>query len=109
MMVPGKAYMFGRAHVERPADRERFDTWYTTHHLPLAVERLKAERAWRFWSRSDPAIHYAIYQFPDVEFLRRRFESEDIRFLIDDFDRAWPTGVTRTREIVELIQEISAA
>lgn len=107
MMKPGKAYMIGRAEVSDPALREKFDRWYETHHLPLAVEKMKAECGWRFWCRSDPSVHFAIYQFPDYEFMRRRFETEDVRFLIADFDRAWPGGVTRTRELVELVQAIT--
>lgn len=108
MMLPGKAYMIGRAEVPNPADRPKFEEWYTTNHLPLAVEKLKAERGWRFWSRTDPAVHYAMYQFPDMDFLQERMNSDDLRFLIADFDKTWPSGVTRTRDFVELVQEISS-
>ena len=34
--------------------------------------------------------------------------SEAFREVVADFDRRWPSGVTRTREIVTLVQELSA-
>ena len=74
-----KAYLLVRAAVVDAADRPNFDRWYETEHLPDAVARFGAERGWRCWSRTDPAVHYAFYEFADV-------------------DRA---RVTRTRDILE--------
>ncbi len=62
-----KAYLAVRAEV--PAEeRERFDQWYETDHLPWALRVFAARRAWRCWSRSDSGVHVAFYEF---EFGRR--------------------------------------
>jgi hypothetical protein len=57
-----KAYFMVRAVVEEPL-RQKFDHWYSTHHLPMALKDFKAEQAWRYWSTLDAGVHYAIYQF----------------------------------------------
>ena len=50
------AYLVVRA-VVADGDRHDFDHWYRTEHLPDAVKAFAAERGWRGWSRTDPAIH----------------------------------------------------
>ena len=103
-MQVNKAYFMVRAQVVNESDRVKFDQWYATGHLPLAMEKLRAEKGWRFWSRNDPSVHYAFYQFPDVATLRSRIESPEFKLLVADFDAAWPR-VTRTRDLIEAIQE----
>src|ERR1044072_8369365 len=49
------------------AERSRFDHWYETDHLPWALRAFGARRAWRCWSRSDPGVHVAFYEFDSVE------------------------------------------
>src|ERR1041384_1482869 len=49
-----KACFAVRAEVPE-AERSRFDHWYETDHLPWALRAFGARRAWRCWSRSDPA------------------------------------------------------
>lgn len=100
-MGPGKAYFVVKAQVSE-ADRTRFDAWYADAHLPLAMEKLRAEKGWRFWSRSDASTHYAVYQFSDVKTLRQRLGSPDYNLLIADFDGAWP-HIQRSRDLVELV------
>ena len=58
-------YFVVRATVSDPAKRAAFDTWYANEHMPDAVKTFGAEKAWRYWSLSDPAMHQATYQFPD--------------------------------------------
>ena len=58
------AYFVVRAVVSE-ADRRDFDVWYRTEHLPDARAAFKAQSAWRAWSRTDPSVHYAFYQFAD--------------------------------------------
>jgi hypothetical protein len=103
-MQANKACFMVRAQVPSVSDRAKFDHWYATHHLPLARQKLHAEKCWRFWSASDPSVHYALYQFSDVATLRNRLESPDFKLLVADFDAAWP-HVTRTRDLIELVQE----
>ena len=99
-----KAYFMVRAVVEAP-QRQKFDRWYSSHHLPMALAEFKAEKCWRFWSAADPAVHYAVYQFPDMARLDTAMKSEGFKGLVADFDQAWPAGVTRTRDLVELVEE----
>ena len=103
-MGPNKTYFMVRAVVADAADRVKFDQWYGTHHLPLAMDKFRAEKGWRFWSRSDPAVHYALYRFKDMATLRERLESSDFKLLIADFDQSWPQ-VTRSRDLIEAVQE----
>ena len=57
------AYLIVRAEVAE-ADREAFDHWYETEHLPDALRDFKALSAKRGWSASDPAIHLAFMNSP---------------------------------------------
>ena len=96
------AYLMVRAVVADAADRPRFDRWYEAEHLPDAVARFGAERGWRCWSRTDPAVHYAFYEFAAPERAQAVLASPELRALVAEFDRAWGTRVTRTRDILEM-------
>ena len=58
-------YFIVRATVADPAQRAAFDAWYAKEHLPDAAKTFGAQKAWRFWSESDPAVHMATYRFAD--------------------------------------------
>jgi hypothetical protein len=94
-----------RAEVPDEDDRKRFDDWYATDHLPWAIKVFGAQRGWRCWSRSDPAVHYAFYEFADVEQAQALIGSDKINPLVADFDRVWGERVRRTREVLEIVQE----
>jgi hypothetical protein len=100
-----KAYLAVRAEVPE-ADRARFDHWYETDHLPWALRVFGALRAWRCWSKSDPAVHVAFYEFPSVEAAEAIQKSEAIKPLVEDFDRVWQGRVTRRRAVLDIVQEI---
>jgi hypothetical protein len=74
---------------------------------PPAVggEAFSALRGWRCWSRTDPAIHYAFYAFPDVASAEAIHQSDVSKPLIADFDRVWGDRVPRRREILEAAPE----
>lgn len=100
------AFFVVRATVTDPASRAAFDKWYENEHLPDAAKSFGVTKAWRFWSRSDPAVHQATYQFDDEASLERAIKGEDLKRLIADFNRDWP-NVTRTRETFVLAQEFN--
>jgi hypothetical protein len=102
------AYFVVRATVSDPAKRQAFDAWYSREHLPDAVRSFGAEKAWRFWSLTDPGLHQATYQFADKAALDRAMNGEDMKRLVADFNRDWP-DVTRTREMLVLAEEFAAA
>jgi hypothetical protein len=101
-----KGYLVVRAEVPEVADRTRFDHWYATDHLPWAIRTFGSQRGRRCWSRTDPSIHYAFYEFADLEEARAMMESEKIKPLIADFDRVWGNRVARRREVLEIVQEM---
>lgn len=99
-----KAYLAVRA--VPAAERARFDHWYETDHLPWALRAFGARRAWRCWSRSDPSVHVAFYEFDSVEAAESVSSSAEIKPLVEDFDRVWGDRVTRRRAVFELVQEM---
>jgi len=103
-MEAGKIYFMVRAEVPNESERTKFDQWYGTHHLPLTMDTLHAEKGWRFWSRIDPSVHYAMYRFKDMATLREHLDSPGFKMLVADFDEAWPR-VTRSRDLIEIVQE----
>lgn len=62
------------------------------------------ERAWRVCGLSDPSLHQATYQFADQAALDRALNGDDLKRLVDDFNRDWP-DVSRTRELLVLAEE----
>ena len=45
--------------------------------------------AWRAWSRTDPSVHYAYYQFADVAAAEAIARSPAIQALVAEFDARW--------------------
>jgi hypothetical protein len=88
--------------------RDKFDHWYSTDHLPWAIRAFKCEKAWRFWSEVEEGVHYAVYRFTDKAKLDAMLASPELKDLIDDFNRCWPEGVTRTRDVVTLVETLEA-
>jgi hypothetical protein len=108
MAMQGTAFILVRSVVPNPDDRKAFDHWYETDHLPLILSKINMTQGWRFWSHSDPSVHYALGEFSDMNELRRAASSQDFKFLIADYDRVWESrGVTRTRDIIEKMQHLS--
>jgi hypothetical protein len=97
-----------RAKVPDEKDRGPFDNWYATDHLPWAINVFGAQRGWRCWSQSDPAVHYAFYEFADVAQAQALIGSGKLKPLIADFDRVWGDRVARGREILEIVQEMTS-
>ncbi|HKP26522.1 MAG TPA: hypothetical protein VJV39_21820 [Dongiaceae bacterium] len=101
-----QALLIVRADVPDERDRAPFDQWYRDHHLPDAVRVFGATAAWRAWSRTDPSKHTAFYEFPSLAAANAVIRSPGIRELIAAFDAAWGSRVTRTRDIVEVVQRL---
>ena len=101
------AFFTVRATVADPSKRAAFDTWYSREHMPDAVKSFGAEKAWRYWSLTDPGLHQATYRFADKASLERAVNGTEIKRLVADFNRDWP-DVTRTRELLVLAEEYKA-
>ncbi|MFL5288895.1 MAG: hypothetical protein ACJ8AW_50055 [Rhodopila sp.] len=100
------AYFIVRAVVANPADRDAFDTWYRTEHLPDALKAFKATSAMRGWSAVDPSVHVAFYRFETLDAAQAIGGSDVIKSLIAEFDRCWGDRVTRTRDVVSISDEL---
>ena len=100
-----KAYFVVRAVVPDESRHAAFDHWYSTDHLPQAIAAFGAEKAWRFWSATDAAAHYAVYRFADRDRIARAVGGDAMKALVADFDRTWP-GIARTREILTMAEEV---
>ena len=101
-----KCLFIVRATIADAAQRAAFDAWYRDEHLPDAAKSFRAEKAWRCWSDTDPAVHVAYYQFPDRGALDRGTAPDVIKRLVADFDKAW-AGIPRSREIMTIVEEMS--
>jgi hypothetical protein len=84
---------------------DQFDYWYSADHLPWAIRVFKCDKAWRLWSEVEPGVHYAVYRFADKAACDAALASDDFKALVADFNRAFPEGVTRTRDVVTVAEE----
>ena len=101
------AYLIVRAVVPE-ADRAKFDQWYQDIHLPEALAVFDAMSAWRGWSHDDPSVHFAFYEFSNLAEAIAIGDSEAMKNMRADFDRNWQDRISRTREFVEIAQNIQA-
>src|SRR5258706_1852903 len=99
------AFFVVRATVADPSKRQAFDAWYSREHMPDAVKSFGAEKAWRFWSLSDPALHQATYQFAGQTSLDCGPNGEDLKRLVADFNPDW-AQVPRTRQLLVPAPEV---
>jgi hypothetical protein len=90
--------------VVAPELREKFDRWYSADHMPWAIREFKCDKAWRLWGETEPGVHYAVYRFADKAACEAALAGPALKALIADFDRCWPQGVTRTREVATLAE-----
>ena len=87
-----------RSVVASAGDRAGFDHWYRSDHMPKAIAWLGAVQGWRYWSATDPSVHYAVYRYPSLDALNARHDANR-RALMAEYESAWP-DVTRTREVL---------
>ena len=100
------AYFIVRAQVVDPALKDDFDRWCQKEHLPDALKGFNARRAWRGWSAVDPLVHHAFYEFADIAQAQAIQGSDALKGLIAEFDRVWGDKVTRSRDFVDVIQNL---
>ena len=98
------AFLVIRTRLNNLADRQRFDDWYRTEQLPSSIETFEADRGWRAWSRTNPLVHIALYEFSSVEKAESILDSAALAARSGAFDSAWGTSTSRTREIVEVAE-----
>ncbi len=102
-----QAHLIVRTKLAKLADRQPFDDWYRLERLRDAVKGFKAERGWRSWSRTNPLVHFAVYEFSTTEEAEAALDSPAFDTLVAEFDRVWGTRTERTREIFETAGEFT--
>jgi hypothetical protein len=102
------AYFIVRAQVVDTAVKDDFDRWYRDEHLPDALKGFNARRAWRGWSAVNAFVHHAFYEFDDLAQVQAIQRSDALKRLVAEFDRVWGDKVTRSREVVEVIQTMES-
>jgi hypothetical protein len=90
--------------VVAPPYRERFDHWYSTEHVPMALDVFKCRKAWRFWSEAEEGVHVAAYEFADSAALEAALASDGFKDMVAEFNAAWPEGVTRSWDKLRLVE-----
>ncbi|MDF1704917.1 MAG: hypothetical protein P1U38_09090 [Aeromicrobium sp.] len=103
--LSGNGIFFVRAEVREDL-RGAFEDWYEAEHLPQAKAALGARAARRGWSTVDEGVHCALYEFESAEHMTSKVGSPDLQALLDAFDEAWPEGVVRRRDFLEVAQSI---
>jgi len=86
-------------------NQKEFDHWYQVEHLAEAKEALSSLNAKRVWIQNTK-FHLAIYKFQNINEAQRAVSSKNLEKLIKKFDEKWNYQVKRTRELIELSQEI---
>ena len=99
------AYLVVRAEVPE-TDRQAFDRWYENEHLPDAKAAFNALSASRGWSAENNGVHFAYYEFANLQQAKAVTSSTETKTMITEFDRVWQGRVTRNREIIEINQAI---
>ena len=88
--------------------REKFDHWYSTDHLPWAIQAFKCEKAWRLLERGRAGRALRGLSLCRQGACDAALGCDEFKALVADFSRAWPEGVTRTRDVVTLAEERGA-
>jgi len=87
-------------------DLKVFDNWYETEHLVDAFNGFGAINASRGWSVGNSNVHSTFYEFTNLSDAKAVLRSDALEKLIKEFDRRWKGKITRTREVVEIVQQI---
>ena len=99
------AYIIVCANVPNK-DLKKFDDWYETEHLIDALNGFGAISASRGWSVDNSNIHSAFYEFKNLSDAKAILVSDALKKLIKEFDRHWNGKIIRTREVIEIVQQI---
>ena len=83
---------------------KNFDEWYKEYHLKEAHISFKSISSFRGWINKNE--HHAFYQFIDFATANKILDSKELKLMIKIFDKKWLGKVSRSRELIEIIQKI---
>jgi hypothetical protein len=104
-----QTHLIVRSKLAKLADRQAFDDWYRLERLCDSMKGFRVQRGWTSWSRTNPLVHFAVYQFSSADEAEAALDSPEFVELVAEFDRVWGTRVTRTRDIFETAREFTAS
>jgi len=85
-------------------NKQDFEDWYNNEHLKEAKKDFGAISAKRGWVKNSD-YHIAIYEFENIKIAKKILKSKKLNLLIKKFDNKWNNKVSRTRELVDIIQD----
>ena len=86
--------------------KKDFDNWYEKEHLSEAKQSFNAISASRGWETDNGYIHYAYYEFDDLEKAKKILKSDALKKMINIYNKKWSNQIDRTRKIITITQEI---
>ena len=86
--------------------KKDFDDWYEKEHLFEAKQTFSAISASRGWETENEDIHYAYYEFDNLEKARKILKSDALKKMIIVYDKKWSNQIDRTRKIISITQQI---
>ena len=86
--------------------KKDFDDWYENEHLSEAKQSFSAISASRGWEIENEDVHYAYYEFGDLEEAEKTLKSKALKKMIQIYDKKWSNQIERTRKIISFTQEI---
>ena len=96
-------YLIVKAKVPKNIVNE-FDEWYQKYHLSDAHFLFKSLKAFRCWINENE--HHAYYKFKNIDIANNVIKGKSLEKLVKIFDKKWQGQVTRSRELIEIIQEV---
>ena len=96
-------YLLVKAKVPKNIVNE-FDEWYQKYHLLEAHFSFKSLKAFRFWINDNE--HHAYYKFKNIDIANNVINGKSLEKMVKIFDNKWQGQVTRTRVLIEIIQEV---
>ena len=97
--------LFVRSVVAASVDRQAFDAWYGQELSMIAYKAFAPIKFWRCWSDTDPLVHYAFYEFANVDRIHEVTESAEFAELVSDYTNTWGDYVSRSRDIMTVVHQ----
>ena len=86
--------------------KKDFDDWYEKEHLFEAKQTFYAISASRGWEIENEDIHYAYYEFGDLEEANEILKSDALKKMINIYDKKWSNQIDRIRKVINITQKV---
>ncbi len=86
--------------------KKEFDDWYENEHLLQAKQTFYAISASRGWEIEKGNVHYAYYEFDDLEKAKNILKSEALKKMVNIYDKKWSNQIDRIRKVINITQKV---